>query len=381
MGQTASPWQVQRFLGAWFERHYRACRLRVEEPGQREWMRIELDGTARRPLFYATSEHAAQEAVRRPPLGLFSSLAFYDNAQSARGYSDLRAPEQADVALDIDCKPGLQPDGDAFEGLSDAFLAARRQAQAALGALRRDFRLQDDEVSLRFSGGKGYHLLLTSDRFRRLGKRGREELLACLRGVNVQSSLLFPGMGGLQLPRMPPAGGASRQIWDALQALHSAARLPVTPVRLQRLVEYHAGIHGAAEVLAALKDAASPAEVLQRHPKWWEALVECALHLSGPLVDGAVLMDLRRVIRVPGSINGKTGLLCRTLQLDQLSEFDPFAEANPFAATGTVAVRGLRSAALSVRGETHRVLAGQTASLPPCAAVPLVAQGAACPLT
>jgi hypothetical protein len=151
------------------------------------------------------------------------------------------------------------------------------------------------------------------------------------------------------------------------------------PERLRALVAHHCASLGGEAVLKGLRDANDLGDLLRRQPKWWEPLSDAARHFAGPLIDTAVLVDMRRLIRAPGSINGKSGLLCCTIPADRLAQFNPIRDANPHDRHESVPVRGLQEARLQVGGESFTIQVGQRLTVPATVGVPWVARGVAEP--
>jgi len=57
-----------------------------------------------------------------------------------------------------------------------------------------------------------------------------------------------------------------------------------------------------------------------------EAIRDAILLRWSPRIDTAVTIDLRRILRLPGSIHGETGRIVRSIEEDELDYFDPFSE-------------------------------------------------------
>ncbi|HXZ90701.1 MAG TPA: hypothetical protein VEG61_06545, partial [Candidatus Dormibacteraeota bacterium] len=96
-------------------------------------------------------------------------------------------------------------------------------------------------------------------------------------------------------------------------------------------------------------------------------------------IDTVVTTDVHRLIRMPGTLNGKTGLKATTVQLDQLEEFDPFYE--PVVFEGTQRVEITEAPVLRVRDQTFGPYVDQKVELPLAAAILLIAKGVAIPVT
>ena len=78
---------------------------------------------------------------------------------------------------------------------------------------------------------------------------------------------------------------------------------------------------------------------------------DMAIRLSGE-VDEPVTADIKRLIRLPGSIHGKSGLKVMPLTRDELTDFDPMIQAIPDTfKTDTVRINMKRDYRLNMNGE------------------------------
>ncbi|MDR0508224.1 MAG: DNA primase catalytic subunit PriS, partial [Candidatus Methanoplasma sp.] len=93
-------------------------------------------------------------------------------------------------------------------------------------------------------------------------------------------------------------------------------------------------------------------------------------------VDKPVTPDIKRIIRLPGSIHGKTGLRVTPITRQQLTGFDPLRDAVPSSYSDEpVKITMKRDYEFDMRGE-HFSLSGET-EVPEFAAVFLVGRRAA----
>lgn len=92
-------------------------------------------------------------------------------------------------------------------------------------------------------------------------------------------------------------------------------------------------------------------------------------------IDPPVTADVKRLIRLPYSLHGKTGLIVMPVDLDGLEEFDPLRDALAFG-DERVKVRVLRRVRLKVGGEEYRLLPGKH-EVPEFVAIFLICGGVA----
>jgi DNA primase small subunit len=88
-------------------------------------------------------------------------------------------------------------------------------------------------------------------------------------------------------------------------------------------------------------------------------------------VDEPVTADVKRLIRLPGSVHGKSGLRVTPLTRDELTDFDPLMNAVPKEySSDPVKITMKRDSELTMLGE-HMLLKGET-EVPEYAAVFLI---------
>jgi DNA primase small subunit len=93
-------------------------------------------------------------------------------------------------------------------------------------------------------------------------------------------------------------------------------------------------------------------------------------------VDKRVTPDIKRIIRLPGSVHGKTGLRVTPITRDELTDFDPLRDAVPSSYSDEpVKITMKKDYKFDIKGE-HFSLSGET-EVPEYAAVFLVGRKAA----
>ncbi|MCK4757398.1 MAG: DNA primase catalytic subunit PriS [Thermoplasmata archaeon] len=84
--------------------------------------------------------------------------------------------------------------------------------------------------------------------------------------------------------------------------------------------------------------------------------------------DEPVTSDIKRLIRLPGSLHGKTGFMVRSLTLDQLGDFDPLVDAVWDGHPGETKIMGLADFDFSLMGEDWKLKEKEELALPTAAA-------------
>jgi DNA primase small subunit len=103
--------------------------------------------------------------------------------------------------------------------------------------------------------------------------------------------------------------------------------------------------------------------------------VEDFLHRFGASVDEPVTADIKRLIRVPGSLHGGSGMLVKKLTLSELEEFNTLNDTVVFGER-PVKVTVSKPFSVQLKGKDLRVEEG-IQEVPEYAAVYLICRGVA----
>ena len=257
-----------------------------------------------------------------------------------------------------------------------------------------DFGLDEKDVFLTFSGGRGYHAHVTDPRLLDLDAKGRREIVDYV-------TAKVPAAKGTDQPDLSPFLWQNKQrVGDGpyakvKQMLAGApATSPGWPGRMTRMLanelesnvlnadphEAEAwltgfkgiGAKGAAtfvqkfeeKKLDRIRDGAFGLDNQGVYSKLIHVLLKrSALALGKGETDEPVTADVKRLIRLPGSLHGKTGLNVVTLRADELKDFDPFRDATVFG-DETVRMVPRFDQELTLAGVRVKVSAGEEVEVP-----------------
>jgi hypothetical protein len=112
---------------------------------------------------------------------------------------------------------------------------------------------------------------------------------------------------------------------------------------------------------------------------WQEIAIKAAPYFGGE-IDVPVTHDIHRVIRLIGSLNGKTGFTVNLLTRDTIDDFDPFSDAIGLT-DGTLKVKISEKQSkipqFRIGDDTFGPLQNEIVELPKAAAVLLLCKGVA----
>jgi DNA primase small subunit len=254
---------------------------------------------------------------------------------------------------------------------------ARDETAKLINILTEDFGLSYDELHVFFSGHRGYHVHVEDEALRSLDALARKEIIDYVCGFSLS---IFEKDTQRKIIKK---NGSKRFVlhnygWNKrLKVGMHDFLLNATKDDLKDI-----GLRSAA--LLKNKDL-----VLRRcinESKWesipgisvqtWRKIAEYVRDFQSSKVDTVVTTDIHRLIRMNGTLHGKTGLKKIEFPAEKLEDFDPFAEAVAFK-KGTAKVLVFNAPEFRISGQTLGPYNNQTVELPVAAAVMLICKGRA----
>lgn len=265
-----------------------------------------------------------------------------------------------------------------------------------------------DEVHIVFSGGRGYHAHIEDPRVRELSAYERREIVDLVTGKADVSGFLLKeafkggvrqdGRGyasrGLVMPsptRGDWRGDLAREthaFFRELDVLLSRGEREEAVERFMALAEVDEEEAGAFLDMLLGTDSAGKRRMdhllednrieLDRNlgdAIWRRIHQKLYVEMAGE-ADEPVTADVKRLIRLPSSLHGKSGLMTKTLTRDELDDFEPLRDALAFGRE-VVEVMGATDLAFDLGGEQHAVEKDRVAALPEYAAMFALLRGAA----
>ena len=401
------------FVRGEFARYYRSAR--VDPPlrfGRREFAAFPFarETMMRRHAAFRTTEEFRRFLTEEVPRHVYYSSAYYRQPDLAKMAE--KGWLGADLIFDLDADHLKHAESLDYPG--QLALVKRRFQELLEEFLFGDFGIDPDQTTLVFSGGRGYHVHVHDPRYLELTSAERREIVDYILGVGVdpQSAVAEEVSGGPgaisgEGGELPPAGSPPRRLpvrrfqmlvdpaapgwpgrvsrsflelvarWEALGATATARELgegrnlaPEEASRIARRIVKDAGRIRAQRTLEAFRGRA-PQSVLEA------ALSRAVVEVQGE-TDAPVTTDIHRLIRLPRSLHGGSGLVVRPLTWETLDDFDPLRDAvpdvdpaAPVPVVPTVTVR------YPFGPGTIATRAGEPIELPPPAAVFLLLRGEA----
>ncbi len=214
---------------------------------------------------------------------------------------------------------------------------AKEETAKLLEILYSDIGVDPSETHLFFSGHRGYHVHVYSNQLGLTGEDERREIASYLLGQGLEPELhelQEHSSGGTTIiegPQLGQPGWRGRMV----AGIHDV---------LEEEGEQH-GLSAAQNETLIEQDR----DTFFRRPFWssvkgiglstWKTLSSKAVEKKSARIDSVVTTDIHRLIRLPGTLNGHTGLMAMKIQKERLDDFDPFNESLAFK--GSMKVRVL----------------------------------------
>ncbi len=240
-----------------------------------------------------------------------------------------------------------------------------------------DFGFSKSEISVNFSGNRGFHVHIAGETVRQMSGWARREVVDYISGTGLNDDRIFhmdsPDRTG-PAPDSPGWGGKMARRLIQLLETGKFLDIGLEPKLARRLLkkkeEMTAGVRrgkwGAVKMTGAEYD-----QLCWRLRESASVPLE-GIEGAGGEVDAGVTFDVSRLIRLPESLHGETGLAAKKLgRADDLPSFDPMRDAVVFGSR-PVRVKCREVPKFEMGGGEFGPFSDEDAELPEFAAIYLI---------
>ncbi|SDF63789.1 DNA primase small subunit PriS [Halorientalis regularis] len=276
---------------------------------------------------------------RERPRHVYFSAGRYDDPSA--GSMSEKHWRSSDLVFDLDADhlPSVTLGEDSYAEM----LAKCKDALLRLtDFLENDFGFED--MTIAFSGGRGYHVHVRDPGIQELEREARREVVDYVRGIGMEFDAVIDeeavgGEVGRKSPAhneyLPTDGGWGRRVHERLLAEFEGIREMDEETAVERLQEYD-GV-GEKKARAAWNIAQDRFVEIERgnlsaHPvvkRFAERIAGSVVEADDAPIDEPVTTDTNRLIRLPGTLHGGSGLEVRRIDRDAVADFDPLVDAVP----------------------------------------------------
>lgn len=383
--------RTRLYLRGRFRDHYRRFPAQLPPAAdEREWAYIPWHGGPGTKMIRHNSlldlGSIDDFLARERPQHVFYSAGRFERPGAATMQS--KRWHGADLIFDLDADhlPTVDPtEDDYIEMLAEC----KRALEKLLDFLIEDFAFED--ISIVFSGGRGYHVHVRDVNIQQLERDQRREIVDYVRGIGLNFEDLIQEEVVSGIGRRTPAskrtldisGGWGRRVHQyILTFLDELLKLDDDTAieRLERLEGI--GQRKAEAILRASREnfAAINEGNIDVHPAFFQLvqmLTIQAISDENAPIDEPVTTDTNRLIRLPGSLHGGSGLSVVPIDYTDLGAFDPLVDAIPETFTSHDIAVDISEPVTVDLGGVRRTLDAGPAQVPEYIGIFLMARGSA----
>ncbi|MEM2727038.1 MAG: DNA primase catalytic subunit PriS [Archaeoglobaceae archaeon] len=312
--------EAKHFLMKKFLEYYKKAEIQMPKQFERRefaFVPFEVlpDFFMHRHISFSSCEDFRSYTISNVPAHVYYSSAYYENP--GKDEMEEKVWLGADLIFDIDADH-LPLKTNSVER---ALEVAKREVKKLLQVLKHDFGTKDLEVY--FSGGRGYHVHVHDEDFLNLESAERREIVDYL---TINNPIIIH----------------KRRILES----NVSIRVKTYLKKIKKLEDR--------ELLKALK---KPDEIIEKFRIY---------------IDAPVTADVKRLIRMPGTLHGKTGL--KVVKVEDLDSFNPLRDAIVFG-EDKIKLKTLKKVKITIGEEELNLNAGEVVEVPEFAGIYLLCRG------
>ncbi|MBE0515784.1 MAG: DNA primase small subunit PriS [Methanophagales archaeon] len=412
--------ETRLFVKRKFKEYY--TRARIELPKDfwmREWGFVLFDQyfpaklVMRRHKSFTTKDDLMHYLGENAPAHAYYSSALYQYPaadMAKKGWIG------SDLIFDLDADHIISEAEFKRSSYEQVLERVKEETVKLIDFLINDFGFGEDDIELVFSGSRGYHIHIKTDEVRGLGSRERREIVDYVgRGPDVDVFLVYKAIdyGGEELRRcqycnkitkmkicpichgnttslsgqgdlrlLTHGAWGKRLLKGLIDFLHEIAEMEEEKAITALKKIGGVGEQRARDLIRVVKDEMSMKRIAEGklgqisgfpQSAWQEIIKSVRVRID---TDAPVTADIKRLIRLPTSLHGKSSLEVKPLRIETFNEFDPVVDAVVFG-DSPVEIRVVRDSSITLNGERYKVEEGEIASVPEHAALYFICRGVA----
>jgi len=256
--------------------------------------------------------------------------------------------------------------------------SAKGETLKLIDMLEKDFGFSHQEMGVFFSGHRGYHVHIENEAVKTLDVMARKEIVDYVSGF------------GLSMLDNQAKARSKRRDASRVFSLHDFGWNKRLKLGLKKFLiattKENLRNAGFRNYAAILQNRGAILKRCLEEGRWdsvkgigvgtWKKLARHVKELESAKIDTVVTTDTHRLIRMNGTLHGKTGLKKVEFPAKNLEDFDPFEEAVAFK-EGEVKVFVSDAPEFRLGGNVWGPYKNQTVELPTAAAILLICKGRA----
>lgn len=399
--------RTARFLKSRFQTYYKNAEIGLPANLlKREWAFIFYEDmpekTMHRHRSFGSPGEALEYISSMAPAHVYNSTAFYEYPDAKKMNEKNWLGAELIFDLDADHLPNVP------RSYPDMLELVKKEAFKLIDFLLDDFGFSEQEIDLVFSGGRGYHFHIMSPKVLRLESAERREIVNYVSGKDLDFKYFFKevamdgefGIGSKTFKGMKnvpvkctlvgyDSGWGKRialYLTDYMKAecqkkykkdmfLEFRRHEKVGNTTIKKLINITNSENGLKDILEKGRLDFDVRNFKDIAAHFMNESFDYFLQRFGASVDEPVTADIKRLIRVPGTLHGGSGMLVKKLALAELEKFDPLEDAVIFGEK-SVKITVSKPFSVQMKGKDLRMEEG-IQEVPEYAAVYLICRGVA----
>jgi DNA primase small subunit len=248
--------------------------------------------------------------------------------------------------------------------------SAKAETIKLLDVLMKDFGFSQKEARVFFSGHRGYHVHVEAEAVRSLDSTARKEIVDYVGGLGFDPTSHRLDEKDLRSLSLKDPGWRGRIARAIHQFLLNAKQEDYRNIGLNRS-QADALIRSKEAILRNWDESKPWNAVRGVGSETWKKIIEHSANSQFANVDTVVTTDTHRLIRMGGTLHGKTGLKKVEFPISRILDFDPFRSAVAFTG-GAVSVFVSNAPEFRIGDQTFGPYRGRKVELPTAAAMLLI---------
>jgi DNA primase small subunit len=257
--------------------------------------------------------------------------------------------------------------------------SAKEETVKLLDMLFQDFGFSEKEVHVFFSGHRGYHVHVENEAIKTLDSIARKEIVDYVTGLGLG---IFDDSKKKNLKKRRTSqsldlydfGWSKRLKLGMRNFVLNAKEEDLRKIGLKRNLSVI--LQNKEAILERCLDAGKWSSVKGVSVETWRKIADHIVSLQSARIDTVVTTDVHRLIRMAGTLHGKTGLKKVEFPVSSIRDFDPFKEAVAFKG-GEVKIFVSDAPEFRLGAQKFGPYKSQKVELPMAAAMLLICKGRA----
>ncbi|MHA1819913.1 MAG: DNA primase small subunit domain-containing protein [Promethearchaeota archaeon] len=214
--------------------------------------------------------------------------------------------------------------------------ASKRELKKLIDMLINDFGFEPEDLHINFSGHRGYHLHVSNEKIRKLNSDHRRQIsdYLTLTGFKPNKELIYSTTNNVFIGTRKNDPGLKGRIASEFERILRMDNYEDFEYIFWKELSPNAIKHlwdNRKYLLNNIINSNISWKIQNLGKTSWEKIFNVLKREVGCEIDVPVTIDIHRLIRLEGSIHGKTGFLVKKLTIDKLDDFDPFSDALIFS--------------------------------------------------